>query len=397
MHYIKYSLTLLIVITYSCKSDIDIKGGNTGEIDSIKIRKYNDSVARDRYWNKLLDSLQLISIGNNQDLTVLYESLKSSVFSVYTFNDSSMSQGSAFLISSDGTCLSNYHVFEGADKAYVINHRGDKFLIDKIINYDTDKDVIIFQIGIKNQFISPLLIANESPKIGEDCFAIGSPMGLSQTLSTGIISGFRDNGNFIQTTAEITHGSSGGALFNKRGEVIGITTLGFGDANLNFAINIKNVDYPLIHAESSSTKSTSDEFIVTSDKAFFYDQPDLLTKRKAYMVRGDKGIVLERSNGFTYIMFTNYRGQTTKGWLNLNDISFTTTNLTKNSYYKVQVQKAYFYEEPNDASKKSAFLTFGDSFICLKTENEFIYTVFTNRSNQRTEGWIRISDAIQQR
>jgi len=219
---------------------------------------------------------------------------------------------------------------------------------------------------------------------------------LSQTLSTGIISGFREDGNLIQTTAEITYGSSGGALFNKRGEVIGMTTSGFGNASLNFAINIKNVDYSLIHPELSTTKSTSDEFIVTSDKAFFYDQPDLLTKCKSYMVRGDKGIVLDSSNGFTYIMFTNYRGQTTKGWLNLTDISFTTTNGTKNLYYKVRVAKAYFYEEPNDASKKKAFLTLGDSFICLKTENEFIYTVFTNRSNQYTEGLIRMSDAILQ-
>ena len=78
-------------------------------------------------------------------------------------------------------------------------------------------------------------------KIGDEVFTIGNPKGLTQTLSTGIVSSYRDGNNFIQTTAEITHGSSGAPLFNKYGEVIGITTSGIGEANLNFALNINSI------------------------------------------------------------------------------------------------------------------------------------------------------------
>lgn len=78
--------------------------------------------------------------------------------------------------------------------------------------------------------------------VGEDVFAIGNPKGLEHTLSKGIVSSYRENNTMIQTTTEITHGSSGGPLFNMQGEVIGITTSGVGEANLNFAMNIQILD-----------------------------------------------------------------------------------------------------------------------------------------------------------
>lgn len=73
-------------------------------------------------------------------------------------------------------------------------------------------------------------------------FAIGNPKGLESTLSTGIVSSIRSSDHLIQTTAEITHGSSGGPLFNMKGEVIGITSAGLGEANLNFAVDIRSLN-----------------------------------------------------------------------------------------------------------------------------------------------------------
>ncbi|MBT7040932.1 MAG: trypsin-like serine protease, partial [Bacteroidetes bacterium] len=81
--------------------------------------------------------------------------------------------------------------------------------------------------------------------IGENVFAIGNPLGLEKTLSKGIISGYRgDDNELIQTDTDVTHGSSGGPLFNMRGEVLGITSmvLKSGGANLNFAISIELLD-----------------------------------------------------------------------------------------------------------------------------------------------------------
>jgi serine protease Do len=103
--------------------------------------------------------------------------------------------------------------------------------------YDEEYDYIKFTIAPNSEY-TPLKIAEARPKIGDECFAIGNPKGMDQTLSSGIVSGFRD-GKLIQTTAPITHGSSGCPLFNKQGEVIGIANGGIeGGGELNFAIDI---------------------------------------------------------------------------------------------------------------------------------------------------------------
>ena len=177
---------------------------------------------------------------SDESLSDLYKRVKQSVFLIYTQSDNSVSQGSAFTISNTGIAISNYHVFKDASQAIAINEDGEQYMITEIIDVNKEEDYIVFRLGNSNDF-SSLNIANEVPEIGETCFAIGNPKGLTQTLSTGIISSFRENKNLIQTTTEITHGSSGGPLFNSKGEVIGITSSGVGEANLNFAINIKSI------------------------------------------------------------------------------------------------------------------------------------------------------------
>ena len=83
-------------------------------------------------------------------------------------------------------------------------------------------------------------IAGRKPNVGEKVFAIGSPRGLENTFSSGEISQWRDR-NLMQISALIDHGSSGGALINEYGEVVGITSGTFYDgsqANLNYAWSI---------------------------------------------------------------------------------------------------------------------------------------------------------------
>ena len=78
---------------------------------------------------------------------------------------------------------------------------------------------------------------------GSIAVAIGSPLGLFNTVSTGIISNFWESEgiDLIQISIPITHGNSGGALFNESGKLIGITTSGMGEANLNFAISSSHI------------------------------------------------------------------------------------------------------------------------------------------------------------
>lgn len=188
---------------------------------------------------RLQDSLSNTPAGSLADQ---YEEVKDAVFLIYTAGNDDVAQGSAFVINKEGVAISNYHVFEDASDAIAVNSNGDEFIIDEIYTYSKTNDFIIFKLDRSGAGeFKCVRIAEGLPRIGEDCFAIGNPKGLTQTLSKGIISSYREEQKMIQTTAEITHGSSGGALFNSNGEVIGITSSGVGEADLNFAINVKTL------------------------------------------------------------------------------------------------------------------------------------------------------------
>jgi endonuclease G len=183
---------------------------------------------------------------NPYSLQELFKKYKPAVFIINTYNGVENFQGSGFFISPNGIGISNYHVFKGTQKGLerIKLESGEEFKISEIIEANEEYDYIIFKVGSyasKNYFrIAPVL-----SEVGEDVFSIGNPKGLEHTLSRGIISGYRgENKKIIQTTTEITHGSSGGPLINMKGEVIGITTSGFGEANLNFAINMNAILLP---------------------------------------------------------------------------------------------------------------------------------------------------------
>lgn len=145
--------------------------------------------------------------------------------------------GSGFYVSSDGHIITNYHVIEGAISIVIVENDGTKYTGEvRVIGYDKEKDIAILDI---NKTVGKYLELGNSDetKLGEDIYTIGSPLGLQNTLSTGIISGKREG--FIQISAPISPGSSGGALINKYGKVIGITTMIYvGGENLGFAIPI---------------------------------------------------------------------------------------------------------------------------------------------------------------
>jgi len=114
-----------------------------------------------------------------------------------------------------------------------------------IIGVDVDKDLLILKIKGK-KFPAVKIGNSKSLNVGQRVYAIGSPMGLENSISEGIISGLRSydelRRSFIQITASISPGSSGGAVVNDKGELIGISTLTFKQGqNLNFAIPIEDI------------------------------------------------------------------------------------------------------------------------------------------------------------
>ncbi len=143
-------------------------------------------------------------------------------------NRKEQSLGSGFIISKDGYIVTNNHVIKDADKIKVILH--DKTEYDAtIIGTDPMTDLALIKIEAKK--LMPLTFGKSSDaQVGSWVVAIGSPFGLEQTVTAGIVSakgriiGSGPYDDFIQTDASINPGNSGGPLLNLDGEVIGINT-----------------------------------------------------------------------------------------------------------------------------------------------------------------------------
>lgn len=185
-------------------------------------------------------------------LPQLIKKVDPSVVKIYTIDSKNdyESQGSGVIISNNGICVSNYHVFIGAKKAIAITASGKEFAITKILDYSKQNDLIKFKLDIGAEITAPAALNSLLPQKGVEVFAVGYPNGFriqgESTLSTGIISGIREeNGEkIIQTSTPFTHGSSGGGLFDGTGKLVGITSGTFSDevkdrhANLNKVIPV---------------------------------------------------------------------------------------------------------------------------------------------------------------
>lgn len=162
------------------------------------------------------------------------------VVRTYDGNEKPLAVGSGVIITSDGLILTNDHILEGAEDASIHLSNGTSYWITENNERDAYYDLAALRIKASNLPFVPLELEDEV-LIGDAVIAIGNPEGLANTVSEGIISGIRGevNDRLYQTTAPISHGSSGGALVNKDGELIGLTALmHFEGQNLNFAIPI---------------------------------------------------------------------------------------------------------------------------------------------------------------
>ncbi len=156
--------------------------------------------------------------------------------------------GSGFIIDAKGIVVTNNHVVENADKI-TVKLSDEREFEGKLVGRDPKTDIAVIRIGDgKETFpVAPLGDSNKL-QVGEWVVAMGSPFGLSNTVTAGIVSAKGRNigagpyDNFIQTDASINPGNSGGPLINLRGEVVGINTAIFsqtgGNLGIGFALPI---------------------------------------------------------------------------------------------------------------------------------------------------------------
>lgn len=161
------------------------------------------------------------------------------MISVHDRKGEILGNGSGIMIGAGGYILTNHHVATGGNFYSVRIEDDDKiYKTDEIIKYNSVLDLAVIRI---DRVLKPLPIYGGARKLvrGQKVVAIGSPLGLFNSVSDGIISGFRviNDVDMIQFTAPISHGSSGGAVLNMYGEVIGISTAGFDNGqNINLAV-----------------------------------------------------------------------------------------------------------------------------------------------------------------
>lgn len=157
--------------------------------------------------------------------------------------------GSGFFIDPNGYILTNYHVissevdpaYEGYSRLYIkLNHGGDEKIPARVVGWDPVLDLALIKAEISSPYVFPLS-GEDQVALGDSIFAIGSPGGLTNSVTTGTISNLERNlqamGVSLQIDVPINPGNSGGPLLNQKGEVIGVVYAGIEEyEGVNFAI-----------------------------------------------------------------------------------------------------------------------------------------------------------------
>ena len=164
------------------------------------------------------------------DPVAIFDAVGPSVVNVST----NVGGGTGFFIDDLGHIVTNYHVIQGVDQVLIIDAAGNAAQ-GEVLGFDRANDLAIIKVDPADLDVRPVALADSDlADVGQPVAAIGSPFGLSQTLTTGVISaiertrdGLQPNGRpqrgLLQTDAAINPGNSGGVLVDARGEVIGIT------------------------------------------------------------------------------------------------------------------------------------------------------------------------------
>jgi len=203
----------------------------------------------------------------------------------YDKQDKPISQGSGFIVRPDGAIVTNYHVISNAVDIKV--KVGDKLLkVEGLLHIDKENDIVILKA--KGKDLSVIKIGDiEKVSVGEKVYVISSPEGLENTISDGVLSGIREldpKRKILQITAPISKGSSGGPVFNKNGEVIGIATFLIEEAqNLNFAMPVELIKDKIGKKKITALKDTEiEEYEKTADywfvRGYYYEEAGLHKK-----------------------------------------------------------------------------------------------------------------------
>jgi hypothetical protein len=202
------------------------------------------------------------------DAPSIYKQAKDAIVVIRVhMSNGSAGFGSGVVVSPDGLIATNYHVIQDADAAQVRLANGDLYDDVAVLTTDPRKDIAILRNAVNLRSLE--FGDSDRVQVGAAVYALGAPEGLESTFSQGLVSAIRPADELglvdgrgltgfrvIQITAPISHGSSGGALLDDTGKIVGLTAIGSGQGaqNLNFAIP-SNYVRGLVSAPSITPKA----------------------------------------------------------------------------------------------------------------------------------------------
>lgn len=257
----------------------------------------------------------------------VYESVSRSVVVVYGHDSAGKRNiiGSGVVLPG-GDVATACHVVRNAS-SNVVKHGGKEYEA-QIAHADFDRDVCLLRLPAP---ISPAVKfgSSEFLKIGQRVYAVGAPKGLELTLSEGVVSSFRSvqEGRYIQTTAAVSPGSSGGGLFDEEGQLVGLVTFYVKDGQqLNFAVPVEWIPGERQQQPNSNKKppqeprrpATSDAAVSTRLVVDGGEQcQTLVTRRSKFLGRATKGDALAQyCVAKSYLPFVGSKGDPAKACRN---------------------------------------------------------------------------------
>ena len=231
-------------------------------------------------------------------LETLVESATRAVVLIDVRTAADSRQGSGFVVDPSGLILTNYHVMRDARSARVKMSSGDVYDRVSILAQDERRDIAILQVAGFDMPTLPLG-NSDSVKVGAPVVLIGSPLGLENTVSTGIVSGRRQEPagfQLMQVTAPASQGSSGGAVMTADGRVVGIAVSQLlAGQNLNFAVPINYARGLLGHLDQAPVavlQPTSSEGLGTN-APLPMTESELVNRGLSFSLDGLRGLVIE--------------------------------------------------------------------------------------------------------
>jgi len=176
-----------------------------------------------------------------ESLPELIKRLLPAVVTVVGFNAAGkvIRLGSGVFIDRQGHLITNLHVINGVARAEVKLSQGEIFPLTEMVASDEKADLVKLVVNLPGGAPHYLAVSGARPEVGGRVVVLGSPLGLEQTVTEGLVSAIRtvrDRGEFLQISAPISPGSSGGPVVNMTGQVIGIATFQVRGQNINFAV-----------------------------------------------------------------------------------------------------------------------------------------------------------------